>query len=185
MTQLLTGIAIIALAAALGFYGTQLAGEGWTKVFTQKPSEAGSVVMRPYVIFASTELVLPPDRNRPIQVTFDLKNTGQSEAGGSLRDFTYYFSTNPEQREFAYQHSKATIFSLAPSEQWRGHFLPPFVLSAEELKALDVGRARLFVYARGEYRDASGRTYSLPFARIYHPSVVGRLAMPPDDVIFK
>jgi hypothetical protein len=108
MMQLLLGIALIALAAVLGFYGTQLAHDGWTKVFTAKTSDASSVVTRPYVIFASTELVLPPDRRQPIRVVFDLKNTGQTETVGSLRDFTYYFSTKPEQREFAYQHSEAT-----------------------------------------------------------------------------
>lgn len=34
MAQLLVGIVLIALAAVLGFYGTQLARDGWMKVFT-------------------------------------------------------------------------------------------------------------------------------------------------------
>ena len=185
MTQLLIGIALIALAAILGFYGTQLARDGWTKVFTSATAKASSVAERPYLIFASTELVLPSDRRQPIQVVFDLKNTGQGEAVGSLREFTYYFSTHAEQREFAYQHSEGSSFSLAPSEQWRGHFLPPFVLTKEKLEALNSGSARLFVYARGEYRDASGKVFSLSFARVYHPSVAGHLSIPPDDVVFK
>ena len=185
MMQLLIGIVLIAFAAVLAFYGSQLARDGWTKVFAAKASEASSVVTRPYVVFASTELVLPPDRSQPIQVVFDLKNTGQGEAVGTLRDFTYYFSTNPEQREFAYQHTKATSFSLAPTEQWRGHFLPPFILSSQKLEALNSGSARLFIYARGEYRDANGKLYNLPFARTYHPSVAGHLAMPLGDVVFK
>jgi hypothetical protein len=33
MTQLLVGICLIAIAAALGFYGTQVARDGWAKVF--------------------------------------------------------------------------------------------------------------------------------------------------------
>ncbi len=185
MMQLVIGIVLLALAAILGFYGTQLARDGWTKVFPVPTNETLAVVTRPYVIVATTQLVLPTDRTRPIQVVFDLKNTGQSEAVGSLKDFTYYFSTHPEQREFAYQHSQATSFSLAPSEQWRGQFLPSFVLSAEKLEALNSGVARLFVYARGEYRDAGGKVYSLPFSRVYHPLVAGLLAMPPDDVVFK
>ena len=36
-------------------------------------------------------------------------------------------------------------------------------------KGLNAGKARLFVYAKGEYRDAAGKTYQLPFARMYRP----------------
>jgi len=148
MPQFFIGLALIAVAAILGFYGTQLAREGWTKMLSPPVGEISSTVTRPYVIFASTQLVVPADGSTPIQVIFDLKNTGQSEAVGSFKDFTYYFSTSPEQREFAYQHSDPIAFSLAPSEQWRGHFLPSFVLSAEKLEALNAGTARLFVYAK-------------------------------------
>ncbi|MEO8459654.1 MAG: hypothetical protein ABI451_03920 [Dokdonella sp.] len=185
MQQLVSGIVIIAIAAALAFYGTQLAREGWTKVFPGKPIEQSSAVTRPYVIVASTELVVPQDPSKPIQVNFNLKNSGQTGANGQFTDFTYYFSIKPEQREFSYQSSDATSFSLAPSEQWRGHFFPTFLLSVEKLKALNSGAARLFVYAKGEYHDSSGKRYSLPFARMYHPSVAGHLAMPPDDIVFK
>ena len=181
VSKLLIGITLIALAAVLAFYGTQLARDGWTKVFASTTAAA----TRPYVVFATTELTLPVDSSKTIQVLFDLKNTGQVEAAGSLRDFTYYFSTNPSQREFAYQSSEAVSFSLSPAEQWRGHFFPPFVLTAEKLAALTSGTARLFVYAKGEYRDPAGKMYGLPFARVYHPSVAGHLAMPPDNVVFK
>ncbi len=185
MAQLLIGIFFIASAAVLAFYGTQMARDGWTKVFPTKTSNSELVALRPYVIFTSTILVRPPNLSQPIQVVFYLKNTGQSEAVGSLRDFTYYFSVNPEQREFPYQHSEAVSFSLAPSEQWSTHYSPQFVLSDEKLEALNAGRARLFIYARGKYKDASGRVYNLPFARMYHPSVAGHLAIPPDDILFK
>jgi len=185
MTQFVFGLVLIAFAAVVGFYGTQLAREGWTKIFSPPSAGIGSSATRPYVSFASTQLEVPSDRNKPIQVTFDLKNSGQSEAIGSLRDFTYYFSTQPKQREFAYQHSEPIAFTLAPSEQWRGYFFPSFVLSAEKLEALNAGTARLFVYAKGEYRDAAGNSYQLPFARMYHPSVAGNLVMCPDDIVFK
>ena len=185
MAKLVIGVALIALAAVLGFYGTQLARDGWTKVFASTASAVSFAATRPYAIFASSELTLPPDRSKTVQVLFDLKNTGQVEAVGSLRDFTYYFSTNPKQLEFAFQSSAAVKFSLAPNEQWRGHFLPPFVLTAEKLTALNSGAARLFVYARGEYRDPAGKTYNLPFERIYHPTVSGHLAMPPDNIVFR
>lgn len=185
MTQFVLGLVLIAFAAVVGFYGTQLAREGWAKISSPPTAGIGNLATRPYVFFASTQLVIPSDRNKPIQVTFDLKNSGQSEAIGSFKDFTYYFSTHPEQREFAYQHSEPIAFSLAPSEQWRGYFLPSFVLSAEKLEALNAGTARLFVYAKGEYRDAAGRNFQLPFARMYHPSVAGNLAICSDDIVFK
>jgi hypothetical protein len=110
MTQFLIGIALIAFAAVLAFYRTQLAREGWTKRFSPSTTVIESAATRPYVIIANTELVVPTDRSKPVQVTFDLKNTGQTEAVGSFRDFTYYFSTQPEQREFAYQRSEPISF---------------------------------------------------------------------------
>lgn len=185
MTQLIVGIVVIAFAAVLGFYGTQLARDGWSEIHQRKPTQENSEVTRPYVVVASTQLFIPQDSSKPVQVLFDLKNTGQTSAHGQFKDFTYYFSTKPEQREFAYQKSEPVSFSLAPSEQWRGHFLPTLVLSPEKLKALNSGAARLFVYAIGEYRDSHGKQYSLSLARMYHPSVVGHLAMPPDSVVFK
>ena len=183
MPQFIFGLLLIAFAAIVAFYGTQLARDGWTKMFSPPSVEAAAA--RPYVIVASTELLIPPDHTKPVQVVFDVKNTGQMEALGSIRDFTYYFSTDAAQREFAYQHSEPITFSLAPGEQWRGHFLPSFVLSDEKLGALDAGRARLFVYARGEYRDRAGRVFQFPFARMYHPVVAGKLAICPSDIVFR
>lgn len=183
MFQLIIGIALIATAAVLGFYGTQIARDGWAKVFVTPSIVIG--LSRPYVVVAGVQLVLPDDRSQPVQVLFDLKNTGQTEAIGSMYDFTYYFSTDPRQQEFAYQKSQRTSFRLAPNEQWRGHFLPAFLLSNEKLKALNQGKARLFIYARGEYSDGAGNTYDLPFSRMYHPVVAGFLSVAPDDIVFK
>ena len=41
-----------------------------------------------------------------------------------------------------------------------------FRLTPEKLAALKAGTARLFFFARGEYRDEAGKTYSLPFAEL-------------------
>ena len=32
-------------------------------------------------------------------------------------------------------------------------------------------------FSKGEYRDAAGKTYRLPFARMYQPAVAGNLAI--------
>ena len=85
MTQFVLGLLLIAFAAVVGFYGTQLAREGWAKISSPPAAGIGNLATRPYVFFASTQLVMPSDRNKPIQVTFDLKNSGQSEAVGSCR----------------------------------------------------------------------------------------------------
>jgi len=184
MTQLLFGVFLIAVAAVLGFYGQQLARDGWTRVFVS-PSAPATAQQRPYVVLAEAQLILPSDRSQPIQVTFDLKNTGQTEAIGSMRDFTYYFSVDPWQREFGFQESQRVGFRLAPNEQWHGYFLPTFVLSEDKLKALNSGEARLFVYARGEYRDSAGNSFEILFSRMYHQVVRGMLAIVPDDIVFK
>jgi hypothetical protein len=186
MVQLIMGISLIAIAAVLGFYGTQLARDGWTKLSSPPTATIETAATtRPYVVLADTELVTPVEPDKPVQVRFTLKNTGQTQATGSFTDFTYCFSTHPDQREFAYQPAEPVSFSLAPLEQWSGYFFPTFILSPEKLEALNAGKARLFFYARGEYRDANGKTYQLPFARIYHPEVAGRLAVSPDNVVFK
>jgi hypothetical protein len=184
MTQLVFGVVLIALAAVLGFYGTQLARDGWTRVF-MPPSTPAAAQQRPYVVFAEAQLILPSDRSQPIQVTFDLKNIGQTEAIGSMRDFTYNFSVDPRQKEFGFHESQRVSFRLAPNEQWRGYFLPTFVLSEDKLKALNSGEARLFVYAKGEYRDSAGIMFEMPFSRMYHQAVRGMLAIVPDDIVFK
>ena len=185
MSQLLLGFTLIAIAAVLGWYGAQVARDAWSKLSSPPTSKIETTATRPYVILTSTELVMPSDAAKPIQALFDLKNTGQTNAVGSFTDFTYYFSTQPEQHEFSFQHCEPVPFSLAPSEQWRGYFSPPFVLSPEKLEALNAGKARLFFYAKGEYRDDDGKTYQFPFARMYHPAVKGHLAVCPDNIIFK
>jgi hypothetical protein len=184
MQLLVTGILLIAFASVLGFYGTQLAREGWSRLASPPASAVESIAVRPYVIVANSELVTSTDPTKSIQIRFSLKNTGQTLASGSFNDFTYYFSTNEEQREFPYQPSKPLVFSLAPSEEWTGYFLPSFSLSPEKLQFLDEGKARLFFYARGEYHDANGNTYKLPFAQMYNPDVPGRLVISPSTIQF-
>lgn len=184
MQQLVIGILLIAFASVLGFYGTQLAREGWSKLAPPPSSAVESIATRPCVIVANSELVSSADPTKPIQIRFSLKNTGQTSATGSFKDFTYYFSTNDEQKEFPYQPSNPLFFSLAPSEEWTGYFIPSFSLTPEKLRSLNEGKARLFLYARGEYRDANGSSYKLPFAQMYNPDVPGRLVISPSTIRF-
>ena len=184
MQQLVIGILLIAFASVLGFYGTQLAREGWSNLASPPSSAVESIATRPYVIVANSELVTSADPTKPIQIRFSLKNTGQTSATGSFKDFTYYFSTNNEQEEFPYQPSNPIFFSLAPSEEWTGYFFPSFSLTPDKLQSLDEGEARLFLYARGEYHDVKGSSYKLPFAQMYNPDVPGRLVISPSAIRF-
>lgn len=162
------------------FFGQQIGRQGWAQMYPQT-SEAA----RPYVIFATSQLLVSDDA-QPVRVVFEIKNSGQSQAEGSLKDLTYFFSVNPEQLEFAYRKAAPMKFSLAPGEVLQSYFSPNFVLTREKLQALTTGAARLFFYARGEYRNGNGTTtYPLTFARIYNPTIPSLLAMPPDNVIFK
>ena len=179
--QLVIGILIIAAAAAIGFYGTQVAREGWAQVHPPKPSATA----RPYVIFAASRLHLPTDAADPVRVNYEIKNTGQVQGEGVLKDFTYTLSVDPKQREFAYQHAEPMRFKLAPGESLEGHFTPTFTMTPEKLQALNHGTARLFFFMRGEYRDDAGTVYPLSFAAIYNPTISGLLAIPPDDVTVK
>jgi hypothetical protein len=47
MSQLVIGVILIAIAAIVGFYGTQLAREGWTKRFSQTPAPLESAAPTP------------------------------------------------------------------------------------------------------------------------------------------
>jgi hypothetical protein len=58
-------------------------------------------------------------------------------------------------------------------------------LTPDKLDALKSGKARLFFYARAEYRDATGKVYPLPFAEMYDPMFPGNLIAPPKNIVFE
>jgi hypothetical protein len=122
-------------------------------------------------------------RGRPV-VDFILRNSGDIEATGNLSDVTYYFSLNPSQNSFAYQHSEPVNFTVAPDAEFNGQMRFEFDLTNEKLAALTDGRARLFFFARGEYKDTLERTYPLPFCRLYDKDIVGNLIFCPDKIRF-
>ena len=185
MTLILYGCLMLALAALLAFYGTQVAREGWNSLQAKSEPKPETPAGRPYVIFETNGLQIPTELDKPVTVRFTVKNTGQSEVAGFLKDFTYLFSVNPEQKEFKFGEAGTQSFSLAPSEIWNGFFFTGFIMKPEKLAALNSGSARLFFFARGEYKNATGKAYPLTFARMYHPAMPGNLAICPDDVTFK
>jgi hypothetical protein len=186
MPQLSLGLALIAIAAVLGFYGTQLAREGLTKLNT-RPIGAINPVARPHIMFVENRLVLPPVDNEPLRISFGLMNRGGADGIFSLKDRTYFFSTDPSQKRFEYQpaSSEEASITAVPNAIWRGEMRFGFDLTPEKLAALKSGDARLFFYARGAYRDEAGTTYPLPFAAMYDPYIPGNLVACPKDVVFE
>ena len=58
-------------------------------------------------------------------------------------------------------------------------------LTPEKINAIEDGRARLFFFARGEYKDSLGRVYPWPFCRMYDKDMPGNLIMCPDQMTIK
>lgn len=178
-----TTCAAIVLAVISGFcwYQDTL----WKK--DETASKPAAPVKRARVLFVETKLIVPAKEDDPVRIAFGLMNTGEADATVTLKDRTYYFSTNPEQTVFKYQPAPAEEIpvSAIPNAIWRAEMRFNFRLTREKLDALKSGKARLFFYARGEYRDATGEVYPLPFAEMYDPVFSGNLIAPPKDIVFE
>jgi len=140
---------------------------------------------RPYVFFKMTKLLNPLAVGEKPTVEFILANSGKREAIGFIRDITYFFDIDPLEESYEYQNSEPLSFSLAPTEEWNGQMRLSFVLSKQKINAIEDGRARLFFFARGEYKDSLGRVYPLPFCRTYDKDMSSNLIMCPDQMTIK
>jgi hypothetical protein len=143
--------------------------------------------MRARVLYVETRLILPTKAGEPVRVTFGLINTGNADATFTLKDRTYFFSLDPTQTVFKYQPtpSEEMRISAIPNAVWRAEMRFDLDLPPDKLEALNTGNARLFFYARGEYRDAAGEMHSLPFAEMYDASFPGNLIAPPKNIVFQ
>lgn len=150
------------------------------------PSES-KPIKHARVLFANKKLIFPTNEGDPVRITFGLINVGDADATVTLKDQTYYFSIDPTQTIFKFQSFPADeiLVSAIPNAIWQAEMRFNFQMTPEKLKALKIGKARLFFYARGEYRDATGETYVLPFAEMYDPTFPGNLISPPKDIIFE
>ena len=141
---------------------------------------------RPYVFFKMTKLVMPLAAGEKPTVEFILANSGQMEAIGFIRDITYFFDIDPVEERYEYQNTEPISFSLAPTAEWNGQLRRfSFVLTKEKIKAIKDGRARLFFFAHGEYKDSLGRVYPLPFCRMYDKDMPSNLIICPDQMTIK
>jgi len=139
------------------------------------------------VLFVETRLILPAKDGDPVTIAFGLMNTGNADATFTLKDRTYYFSVDPTQTVFKYQSTppEEMPISAIPNAVWRAEMRFDLRLTPEKLDALNSGKARLFFYACGEYRDASGEIHPLPFAEMYDATFPGNLITPPKEIVFE
>src|ERR1700730_9845878 len=147
----------LAVIGATCLYQDSLWRKDASKQIAQQPSRHA------HVLFTEIRLVLPEKDSDPIRVTFGLMNTGDADAVFTIKDRTYYYTEDPNQTVFEYQRSPAeevTLSAGVPTGVWRAEMRFDFRLTPEKLDALKSGKARLFFYARTEYRDSTG-TYPL------------------------
>ena len=146
-----------------------------------------SPVNNAQVIIVEKKLILPANEDDPVRISFGLMNIGDTDATVTLKNHTFYFSTDPAQKVFKHQPNPAVEIPVLaiPNAIWRAELRFDFRLTAEKLEALKGGEARLFFYAKGEYQDATGETYSLPFAEMYDPMFPGNLVAPQNDIVFE
>ncbi len=151
------------------------------------PSSESKPAKHARVLFVEKKLILPTKEGDPVRISFGLMNIGNSDATVTLKDRTYYFSTDPAQTVFKFQPAPAVEIpvSAVPNAIWRAEMRFDFQVTPEKIEALKSGKARLFFYAHGEYRDATEETYLLPFEEMYDPMFPGNLISPPKDIVFE
>lgn len=151
------------------------------------PSSENKPTKHARVLFVDKKRILPEKEDDPVRISFGLVNTGNTDATVTLKDRTFYFSIDPAQTVFKFQSSPAIEIpvSAIPNAIWRAEMRFDFRVTPEKIDALKSGKARLFFYAHGKYRDETGETYSLPFKEMYDPMFPGNLIAPPEDIIFE
>jgi hypothetical protein len=143
----------------------------------KKDAEAAKPVARPRILFANSRLVFPANESDPLRIALSLTNHGNTDGTVTIKDQTYSFTTHSSQKSFKYATSPAQEIRVAaiPNAIYEGELRFDFRLTPEKLSALNSGKARLFFFARGEYRDESNKTYPLPFSAMYDPHISGNL----------
>lgn len=153
----------------------------WQKrIWERPPVAAPQPDKRAYVFIKYSWLEkLTEGENAVIQLVF--QNNGQSEAQIRIWNNTYRFVAEPPfDKGLRFLPSETLNFSLAPNAEVRGRLISTFIPTEGHIEDLINGKARLYFFARGEYKDETGRAYPLPFCRMWNKSVDGNLVFCPD-----
>jgi hypothetical protein len=143
--------------------------------------------VRPHILFTASSLILPANESEPLRLAFSLVNRGDANGTVTIKDRTYCFSVDPSEKSFKYLPRSPQEISVPalPNTHYKGEMRFDFRFTPEKLVALKSGKARLFFFALGEYRDGSNKTYPLPFSAMYDPYFPGNLIAAPKDMIFE
>jgi hypothetical protein len=170
---------------ALAFYCVHQ----WVRFLEKSPTtaiESEGASKRARVFYVENKLILPEKEGEPLRVAFGVMNRGDADATLTLKDHTFFYTVDPTQTVFKYQpHAPVEMpIPAIPNAKWDAELRFDFKLTPEKLDALRTGKARLFFYARGEYRDESG-VYPLPFAEMYDAMFPRHLIAPPPNIVFE
>ena len=162
-------------------------GEPWIGAVDQAKTSNADHIKRARVLIVEKKLVIPSDEDEPLRMVFGFMNLGDADAVVTIRDSTYYVSTDPKQTVFKYQPSPPFKIPVeaVPNAIWHAELRYNIKFTPEKLKALKKGDARLLFYARVNYQDSTGEEHPLPFAEMYDYAMQGNLIAPPDDTQFE
>ena len=170
-----------------------ICGHWWILLVSGYAVEAGrsckekKPVKRAHVLLVEARLILPTKDGDLTRITFGLINRGNSDATFISKDRTYMLTDNPEEKVFKYLPAapeEIPVPAIADAITL-GDMRFKMPMSPEILAALNTGKARLFFFAHGEYREADGRVYPHPFSAMYDLLSVTKLIACPNDVTFK
>ena len=138
------------------------------------------------VLFVETRLILPQHPGDQLRVELGLMNRGTTEANVTLYDRTYYLSATPTQRQFKYLSTspESILIPPIPNAIWRLEMRFDVNWTSLHIAALNAGKVRLFVFARGHVNGPRENSTPLPFSGMYDPHIQGNLISCPRDVTF-
>lgn len=169
------GYLLLGIGAACAFYKDVI-----------EPSKAVATIPkeRPYVFVHKEELTKPLTSGEPVTIRVGYENTGPGEITLTTRNSTACFIVDGS-RSFKYApYDPTALVSIAIPPKHRSEVILkfPLQLTDADVKAVLDGRAKLYFFARGEYKDESGRKYPLDFRRIYNPELPGSLGVCEDSI---
>ncbi len=170
------------IAAAVFFVGAAISAY-WYYVVKPASQEVGISSERPNVFYKIAAMAEPLSPGKDPVVAFTFANSGPVEAQLTIRDFTSYFEgTERRGSRPKFLVTEPTTFTLSPTAQYDGRMTSPgLYLTADNIKDIREGRANLYFFAKGEYKDEVGRTWPLPFCRKYAEDFPGKLILCPND----
>ncbi|HWX16514.1 MAG TPA: hypothetical protein VNY07_08005 [Chthoniobacterales bacterium] len=178
MAQFILGLMAIALAAVLGFYGTQLAREGWTKIWA--PPARAEHKARPWM---GVGTFAPADfRTGQIPlVLLSLKNVGPEPAFDVVATVTATVKPAtepvPERPPHAIDAAPQTVMpGSALDYRMLGQEAP---LTREYADAIRDGGMSVWVVGIIDYADGSGARHSTEFCYRFDPVRQGFVAYDP------